>query len=430
MTKKNYLWKPFTPNREFNKNPRIFTKSDGMYYTTDKNEEILDAVSGLWCCNLGNNYKSIVDAMVEQTKTMYYSPAFQIAHESEYELASLLVDIAPNNINHAFFTNSGSESIESALKLALAYQKSIGQGSRTLIIGREHAYHGVNFGGISVGGLINNKRAFNNLIKTFHMPTILDIKNNAFTKGQPKEGAIKAEALVALINTHGAENIAAVIVEPVAGSAGAHIPPVGYLERISKICKENGILLIFDEVITGFGRLGTPFAAQRFNVEPDLITTAKGLTNGASPMGALLISSEIYDAVVNNSKTPIEFFHGYTYSGHPVSCAAAIATLKAYKDEKFFQKVADIELFWEEELHSLKGLPNIIDIRNLGLVGAVQLKDTGGVLGNTVYLECFKNNVLIRVTGDTIALSPAYITTKDNIRTIVKTIGDAIKKAS
>ena len=281
------LWKPFTSNRDFNENPRIFTKSDGMYYTTDKNEEVLDAVSGLWCCNLGNNYKSIVGAIQEQSSKMYYSPAFQVGHPLEYELANELISIAPKHIKHVFFANSGSEAVESALKMALAYQKAIGQGTRTLIIGREGSYHGVNFGGISVGGLVNNKRQYNNLIKTFHIPSILDIKNNAFTKGMPKEGAIKAEALLALINTHGAENIAAVIVEPVAGSAGVHIPAVGYLNRISAICKEHGILLIFDEVITGFGRLGTPFAANKFDVEPDMITCAKGLTNGASPMGAV-----------------------------------------------------------------------------------------------------------------------------------------------
>jgi len=427
------LWKPFTPNRDFNKSPRIFTSSSGMYYTSDKNEKVLDAVSGLWCCNLGNNYKTIVSALKEQSEIMYYSPAFQVAHPLEYELANELISIAPKHIKHVFFANSGSEAVESALKMALAYQKSIGQGTRTLIIGRESAYHGVNFGGISVGGLVNNKRQYNNLIKTFHMPSILDIKNNAFTKGMPKHGAIKAEALLALINTHGAENIAAVIVEPVAGSAGVHIPPVGYLERISAICKAHGILLIFDEVITGFGRLGTPFAADKFGVEPDMITCAKGLTNGASPMGAVLASSKVYDGIINNSKTPIEFFHGYTYSGHPLSCAAGIATIKAYKEEKFFEKVAAMEAFWQEELHSLKECANVIDIRNLGLVGAVELassEDGAGKRGNDIYLECFKNNLLVRATGDIIALSPAYIVSKDEIKQIVSVLKDAINKVA
>ena len=427
------LWKPFTPNREFNKNPRIFTSSDGMYYTSDKNENVLDAVSGLWCCNLGNNYKSIVSALKDQSEKMYYSPAFQVAHPLEYELANELISIAPKHIKHVFFANSGSEAVESALKMALAYQKAIGQGSRTLVIGRESAYHGVNFGGISVGGLVNNKRQYNNLIKTFHMPCILDIDKNAFTKGMPKNGAIKAEALLALINTHGAENIAAVIVEPVAGSAGVHIPPVGYLERISQICKANGILLIFDEVITGFGRLGTPFAADKFGVEPDMITCAKGLTNGASPMGAVLASSQVYDGIINNSKTPIEFFHGYTYSGHPLSCAAGIATIKAYKEEKFFEKVASMEEFWQDELHSLKDCSNVIDIRNLGLVGAVQLSSNTkgpGIRGNDIYLECFKNNLLVRATGDIIALSPAYIVSKDEIKQIVSILRAAINKVA
>ncbi len=427
------LWKPFTPNRAFNKSPRIFTKSDGMYYTTDKEAEVLDAVSGLWCCNLGNKYKSVVDAVKNQAETMYYSPAFQVGHPLEYELANELVSIAPKDLNHVFFANSGSEAVESALKMALAYQKAIGQGTRHLIIGRESAYHGVNFGGISVGGLVNNKRQYNNLIKTFHMPSILDIENNAFSKGMPKEGAIKAEALLALINTHGAENIAAVIVEPVAGSAGVHIPPVGYLNRISEICKENGILLIFDEVITAFGRLGTPFAADKFGVTPDMITTAKGLTNGASPMGAVITNDKVYDGIINNSKTPIEFFHGYTYSGHPISCAAGIATIKAYKEEKFFDKVADMEEFWQEELHTLKDCPNVIDIRNLGLVGAVHLSANGsnvGQRGNDIYLDCFENNLLVRATGDIIALSPAYIVSKDEIRQIVATLREAINKAA
>ena len=426
------LWKPFTPNKLFNENPRIFTRSDGMYYTNDNGNEVMDAVSGLWCCNLGNNHINIVNALKKQAEEMYYSPAFMVGHPLEYELARQLVDISPEHLKHVFFTNSGSESVDSALKMALAYQKSKGEGSRNIIIGRESSYHGVNFGGTSAGGLITVKRNCTNLIKALHIPTILDIENNAFSKGIPKCGESKAEHLLSLINIHGAENIAAVILEPIAGSAGVHIPAEGYLKRIEKICNDNGILLIFDEVITGFGRLGTAFAAQRFDIKPDIITTAKGLTNGASPMGAVLASENVYSTIINNSDTPIEFLHGYTYSGHPMSCAAGIATVKTLKEENFFDKVSSLEIFWEEQLHSLKDLPNVIDIRNLGLVGALEFSPSSngaGKRGMDIYLECYKNNVLVRGNGDTIALSPAYIVSKDEIKHIIKTLSDAIKKS-
>jgi len=429
MTNREVLWKPFTPNREFNENPKIFVQSDGMYYTTDKGQKVLDAVSGLWCCNLGNNYPTVVEAIKEQAGKMYYSPAFQIGNELELELAKQLVSITPEGLNHAFFTNSGSESVESALKMALAYQKAIGNSSKTMIIGREHSYHGVNFGGISVGGLVNNKRQYNNLLKVAHIPTILDIEKNAFSKGMPEHGLYKAEALLDTINLYGAENIAALIMEPMAGSAGVHIPPKGYLERISQICKDNDILLIFDEVITGFGRLGKAFASIKFGITPDIMTTAKGLTNGSVPMGAIVASDKVYDGIINNSKTSIEFFHGYTYSGHPIAAAAGIATIKAYKEEKLFERVALLSDYFEEKLHTIKDAKNVIDIRNIGLVGAVQLKPKDGkvgVRGNDVFEECFKKGVLVRATGDTIALSPAYIVTKEQIDQIVSILKDVI----
>lgn len=429
MTNREVLWKPFTANREFNLAPKIFVESDGMYYITDKGEKVLDAVSGLWCCNLGNNYPSVVEAIKEQAGKMYYSPAFQIGNELELELAKELVSITPAGLNHAFFTNSGSESVESALKMALAYQKAVGNASKTMIIGREHAYHGVNFGGISVGGLVNNKRQYNNLIKVAHIPTILDIEKNAFSKGMPEHGLYRAEALLDTINLYGAENIAALIMEPMAGSAGVHIPPKGYLERISQICKDNDILLIFDEVITGFGRLGKAFASIKFGVTPDIMTTAKGLTNGSIPMGAVVANDKVYDGIVNNSKTPIEFFHGYTYSGHPIACAAGIATLKAYKKENLFEKVADLADFFEEQLHTLKDCKNVIDIRNIGLVGAIQMASIAGkpgIRGTNVFEECFKRNLLVRSTGDTIALSPAYIVSKDQIVEIMTILKDVI----
>jgi len=431
MTHRKVLWKPFTANREFNENPRIFVKSDAMYYYTDKGEKILDAVSGLWCCNLGNNHPKVVEAIKKQADKMCYSTAFQIGNELELELAKELVSITPEGLNHAFFTNSGSESVDSALKLALAYHKAMGNGTKTMILGREHAYHGVNFGGISVGGLVNNKRHYNNLLNVAHIPTILDVENNAFTKGIPENGAHKADALLTTINLYGAENIAALIMEPVAGSAGVHIPPKGYLEKISKICKEHNILLIFDEVITAFGRLGAAFASTRFKVTPDILTTAKGLTSGAIPMGAIIASEKIYNTIMDNSKTPIEFFHGYTYSGHPMACAAGIATLKTYKEEKLFERVRELEPYWEEKLHWLKGLKYVKDIRNIGLVGAIEFEaeDGGiGLRGDKVFKACYKKGVLVRATADTIALSPAYIVKKEEIDIIIKTIKEVIEK--
>ena len=429
MTNREVLWKPFTANKEFNLDPKIFVESDGMYYITDKGEKVLDAISGLWCCNLGNNNPKVVEAIKEQAGKMYYSPAFQIGNELELELAKELVAIAPEGLTHAFFTNSGSESVESALKMALAYHKAVGNPSKTMIIGREHAYHGVNFGGISVGGLVNNKRHYNNLLKVAHIPTILDIEKNSFSKGMPENGLYKAEALLDTINLYGSENIAALIMEPMAGSAGVHIPPKGYLERISQICKDNDILLIFDEVITGFGRLGEAFASIKFGITPDIMTTAKGLTNGSVPMGAVVASDKVYDGIVNNSKTPIEFFHGYTYSGHPIAAAAGIATLKVYKEEKLFERVASLADYFEEKIHTLKDCKNVIDIRNIGLVGAIQLAPIDGKVGQrgtSVFEECYKRNLLVRPTGDTIALSPAYIVTKDQIDEIVATLKEVI----
>ncbi len=431
MNERKVLWKAFTANRDFNKDPKIFVKSDGMYYTKEDGKEVLDGLAGLWCCNLGNNHRKVVDAIVNQAQQMYFCPPFQLGNDLELELANEIKSLAPKGLNHIFFTNSGSESVESALKMALAYQKSRGKGSKNIIIGREHSYHGVNFGGISVGGLVNNKRDYNNQIKTTHIPTILDIEKNAFSKGIPKHGKEKAEFLLDQINLHGAENIAAVIMEPIAGAAGVHIPPKGYLKRVEKICKENDILLIFDEVITGFGRLGTAFAAQKFGIKPDIITTAKGLTSGSVPMGAVIASKKIYKQIVKNSKTPIEFFHGYTYSGHPLACVAALATIKAYKEESLFERVASLEEFFQEQIHSLKKCKNVIDIRNLGLVGAIQLKSDKksiGKRGKEVFEKCYKKGVLVRPIADTIALSPAFIISKKQITEIIEVLREVINQ--
>ena len=431
MKNREVLWKAFTSNREFNKCPKTFVKSDGMYYTNEDGKKILDGLAGLWCCNLGNNHSKIVEAIRNQLKEMYYSPPFQIGHALELELAEEITSLTPIGLDHVFFTNSGSESVESALKMALAYQKSLGKGNKNIIIGREHSYHGVNFGGISVGGLINNKRNYNNLINTYHIPTILDIEKNSFSKGIPSFGENKADALQDLINIYGEENIAAVIIEPIAGAAGVHIPPKGYLEKIEKICKENDILLIFDEVITGFGRLGTAFSADKFGINPDIITTAKGLTSGAIPMGAVIANNKVYNTIIKNSKTPIEFFHGYTYSGHPLACAAGIATIKAYKEEKLFQRVASLEEYFQEQIHSLKNCNHVIDIRNIGLVGAIQLRSRENKIGQRgaeIYEECYEKGVLIRPIADTIAVSPAFIISKEQISQIISTLKEVINK--
>ena len=421
----NKLLKPFTPNRDFNKDPRLFVSSDGMYFTNDKGDKVLDACSALWCCSLGHNHKKVVEAIKKQAETMYFSPSFNFGHPLEYELAEEITSITPKNLNHVFFTNSGSESVDSALKMALAYQKAIGQGSRTLIIGRHSSYHGVNFGGTSVGGLLGVKKDYNNLIKAVHISSILDIEKNAFSKGIPKYGKEKAKSLQEAINTYGAENIAALIMEPVAGSGGVHVPPIGYLEEIEKICKANGILLIIDEVITGFGRLGTPFAVQKFNIDADIITLAKGLTNGAIPMGAVVASDKVYDGLIDNAKMPMEFLHGYTYSGHPMACAAGFASLKAYKEEKLFDRVLELEDFWQEEIHKLKKHKCITDIRNIGLMGAIEFSLSPAEVFD-IYKQCFKNSLLVRPNGNTIAMSPAFIASKDEIKTMIEILSDAI----
>jgi beta-alanine--pyruvate transaminase len=429
MKNREVLWKAFTANRDFNNEPKIFVKSDGLYYINEYGDKILDGVAGLWCCNLGNNHKKVVSAIIKQAQEMYFSPPFQIGHKLELELAKEINSLTPEGLNHVFFTNSGSESVDTALKIALAYHKSLGKENKNIIIGREQSYHGVNFGGTSVGGLVNNKKDYSNLIKTYHIPNTIDIDRNAFSKGIPKYGSENADFLQELIDLHGSQNIAALIIEPVAAAAGLHIPPKGYLKKIEKICKDNDILLIFDEVITGFGRLGTPFAADKFDIKPDIITTAKGLTSGSMPMGAVIASEDIYTKIVHNSKTPIEFFHGYTYSGHPLACSAAIATIKAYKEEKLIERVASLEEFFQEQIHSFKEYKNVIDIRNIGLAGAIQFSSIDGNVGNRgkeIFEQCYKKGVLVRPIGDTIALSPAFIISKKQLIKIFDVIKEVI----
>jgi len=413
------FWMPFTANRQFKKEPRLFFGAKDMYYTTHDGRQVLDGTAGLWCVNAGHCRPKITEAIREQAGELDYAPAFQLGHTKAFELANRLVDIAPDGMNHVFYTNSGSESVETALKIALAYQRVKGEGSRFRLIGRERGYHGVNFGGMSVGGIVSNRKMFGTLLTGVdHMPHTHLPAKNAFAKGQPEHGAELADELERIVALHDASTIAAVIVEPVAGSTGVLIPPKGYLQRLREICTKHGILLIFDEVITGFGRLGAPFATQFFDVKPDIITTAKGLTNGVIPMGAVFVTSEIHDAFMTGPEHIIEFMHGYTYSGNPIASAAGLGTLDTYKEEGLLTRAAELAPYWEEQLHSLRDCPNVIDIRNIGLIGAIELAPIAGEPTKrafNAFLKAYEDGLLIRTTGDIIALSPPLIITKDQI---------------
>ncbi|HEX3363695.1 aspartate aminotransferase family protein [Phenylobacterium sp.] len=402
-------WLPFTANRQFKADPRLLVAAKGIYYRTEDGREVIDGSSGLWCVNAGHGREEIAAAVSQQLMTLDYAPSFQMGHPLAFDFATALAKLAPAGLDRIFFTNSGSESVDTALKIALAYHRARGDGARTRLIGREKGYHGVGFGGISVGGLVNNRRAFLTLPGAEHLVHTHDLARNAFSRGQPAHGAEKADDLERLVALHGAETIAAVIVEPVVGSAGVLPPPVGYLERLRELCTKHGILLIFDEVITGFGRLGAPFASQVFGVTPDLMTTAKGLTNGAFPMGAVFASRAVHDAMMTGPANAMELFHGYTYSGHPAGCAAGLATLEIYRREGLLTRAAELSPAWEAALHSLHDCPNVIDIRNLGLMGAVELAprpDAPGARGYEVLVRALQAGALIRITGDTIAMSP------------------------
>ena len=427
----NAFWMPFTANRQFKSAPRMFVAAKDMHYTTSDGRQVLDGTAGLWCCNAGHCRPKITEAIQKQAAELDYAPAFQMGHPIAFELANRLVDIAPNGIEHVFYTNSGSESVETALKIAIAYHRARGEGARTRLIGRERGYHGVNFGGISVGGIVNNRKMFGTLLGGVdHLPHTHLPAQNAFTKGQPEHGAYLADDLERIVALHGAETIAAVIVEPMAGSTGVLMPPKGYLEKLREITRKHGILLIFDEVITGFGRLGSAFAAQHFDVLPDMMTTAKGLTNGVIPMGAVLTTAAVHDAFMNGPEHMIELFHGYTYSGNPIAAAAGIATLDTYKEEGLFQRAADLEGYWADALHSLKGLPHVIDIRNMGLIGAVELQPMEGAPTKRAFeafLRAYDKGILIRTTGDIIAMSPPLIISKVEIDQLIGTLADVLK---
>jgi len=422
------FWMPFTANRQYKKEPRMFVKAKDMHYTTHDGRQVLDGTAGLWCVNAGHCRPLITEAIREQAGELDYAPAFQLGHPKAFELANRLIDIAPDGMEHVLYTNSGSESVETALKVALAYHKVKGQGSRTRLIGRERGYHGVNFGGISVGGIVSNRKMFGTLLTGVdHMPHTHLPEKNAFTKGEPEHGADLATELERIVTLHDASTIAAVIVEPVAGSTGVLIPPKGYLQKLREICTKHGILLIFDEVITGYGRLGTPFAAQYFDVKPDMIVTAKGLTNGVIPMGAVFVTAEIHDAFMSGPEHMIEFFHGYTYSGNPIACAAALGTLDTYRDEGLLTRGAELASYWGDALHSLRDCPHVIDIRNIGLIGAIELAPIAGEPTKrafSAFLKAYESGYLIRTTGDIIALSPPLIISKAEIDELV----DGIRK--
>jgi len=420
------FWMPFTANRHFKRAPRMLVGADRMHYVTADGRRILDGVAGLWCCNAGHNRPRIVEAIQTQAAQLDYAPAFQMGHPKAFELANRLRDMAPAPFEHVFFTNSGSESVETALKIAIAYQRAIGQGARTRLIGRERGYHGVNFGGISVGGIVNNRKVFGALLNGVdHLPHTHLPDRNAFSRGMPEHGGDLADDLERIVALHGAETIAACIVEPVAGSTGVLIPPKGYLERLRAICDAHGILLIFDEVITGFGRLGAPFAADHFGVTPDLMTCAKGLTNGAVPMGAVLTTGQIHDAFMQGPEHLIELFHGYTYSGNPIASAAGLATLRTYAEEGLYERAAGIAPYWEDALHGLRDAPHVIDVRNLGLIGGVELEPIAGEPAKrafSAFLAAFEKNIMIRTTGDIIALSPPLIIEKAHIDELIGTL--------
>jgi len=419
------FWMPFTANRQFKAAPRLLARAEGMHYWTPDGRQVLDGVAGLWCVNAGHGRREISEAVAKQIAVMDYAPPFQMGHPLAFELANAIVAIAPKGIDHVFFTNSGSESVDTALKIALAYHRVRGDGTRTRLIGRERGYHGVGFGGISVGGMVNNRKYFGALLPGVdHIRHTHDPARNLFSRGLPVHGAEFADDLERLVALHDASTIAAVIVEPIAGSTGVLMPPVGYLQRLRDICTRHGILLIFDEVITGFGRTGSAFAAQEFGVVPDLITCAKGISNGAVPMGAVLVRGEIHDAFMSGPEGSIELFHGYTFSAHPVACAAALATQRIYRAGLFEQAKA-IAPYWSDAVHSLRGRRHVIDLRAYGLVAGIELEaraNAPGARGYEALVAAFEAGLLIRTTGDTIALSPPLIIERADVDRIFATI--------
>ncbi len=423
-------WMPFTANRQFKSAPRMVVSASDMHYVADDGRRILDGSAGMWCVNAGHCREKIVAAVQAQVAEMDYAPPFQWGHPKAFELSSRLATLLPGDLDHVFYGNSGSEAVDTAMKIALAYHREKGEATRTRFIGRERGYHGVGFGGTSVGGISNNRKQFGNLLAGVdHLPHTLNLDEAAFSRGQPDWGAHLADDLQRIVALHDPSTVAAVIVEPVAGSTGVIVPPKGYLERLREICDAHGILMILDEVITGFGRVGEAFAAAHFAIQPDMITMAKGLTNATVPMSAVAASKEIYDTFMAGP-AGVELFHGYTYSAHPLACAAGLATLDVYAEEGLFERAKALAPHWEDALHSLADLLHVIDIRNIGLMGAVELEARDGAPGGRAfdcYLKCFELGLMVRQTGDIIAMSPPLIITEEQIDQMISILGEAIK---
>ena len=428
------FWMPFTANRQFKAAPRMFVSAKDMHFTTDDGREVLDGVAGLWCVNAGHGRKRIVEAIQKQAGVLDYAPPFQMGHPLPFKVAARLRTLLPGDLDYAFFTNSGSESVDTALKIALAYHRARGDGQRRWLIGRERGYHGGNFGGVSVGGMPANRKAFGSLLPTVdHLQHTHDLEHNSFSRGQPAWGSHLADELEnRIVQLHDASNIAAVIVEPLAGSAGVLVPPKGYLEKLRQICDKHGILLIFDEVITGFGRLGASFACEKLGIIPDIICLAKGLTNGSVPMGAVVVRKAIYEQMMAAApENTIELFHGYTYSGHPLAAAAALASLDVFEEEALFERAGELAPYFEDAVHSLREMPHVIDVRNLGMVAGVELQPIPGkpnARAFEVFQRCYEKGVLIRTTGDIVALSPPLVISKPQIDELVGTLGGVLRE--
>jgi beta-alanine--pyruvate transaminase len=426
------FWIPFTPNRAFKRAPRLIARAKDMHYVTPEGRAVLDGTAGLWCTNAGHNRDPIVEAIQRQAGELDYAPAFQFAHSKSFELASRIAALAPGDLDRVFFCNSGSEAVDTALKIALAYHNVRGEASRTRLIGRERGYHGVGFGGISVGGIVNNRKVFGSLLAGVdHLPATYNREHQAFAKGEPEWGAHLADELERIVALHDASTVAAVIVEPMAGSTGVLPPPKGYLERLRAICDRHGILLIFDEVITGFGRLGYAFAAERYGVMPDMIVFAKGITSGSVPMGGVIAREGIYDAFMRGPEHVIELFHGYTYSAHPLACAAGLATLDLYRDENLFERAKALEARFADAAMTLKDVPGVLDIRTIGLAAGIDLASRPGAAGKRGYEVMERafhdQGIMVRVAGDTLALSPPLIVSAAEIGEIFDKVGRAIR---
>ena len=428
------FWMPFTANRQFRRAPRMLVSAKDMHYVADDGRRILDGVAGLWCCNAGHCRPRIVEAVQRQVATLDFAPTFQMGHPLAFEAAERVAALFPGDLNRVFFTNSGSEGVDTALKIALAYHRVRGQGTRTRLIGRERGYHGVGFGGISVGGIPGNRKLYGGLLTGVdHLPHTHDLARNAFSRGQPEWGVERADALEGIVALHDASNVAAVIVEPLSGSTGVLVPPLGYLQRLREICTRHGILLVFDEVISGFGRLGASFAVERFGVVPDMVVVAKGITNGTVPMGAVIVRQDIHDTFMAGAEAQIELPHGYTYSGHPMAAAAAIATLDLYAEESLFERAAGLEPYFADAVHGLRGAGPVVDIRTLGLVAGIELEPRAGEPGARAYdvlTGCFEAGVLVRVTGETVALSPPLIVSRAQIDEIVGTLAEVLRRVA